>query len=51
MLNERDTLNQQLALGREDFKDKIEKITNRQTRPRPLGRPGMKEDGADYYLI
>jgi len=47
----RDALNQQLVLGREDFKDKIEEMTNRQTRPRPLGRPGIEEDEAVYYLI
>ena len=46
----RDALNQQLVLGREDFKDKIEEMTNRQTRPRLLGRPGIKEDEAVYYF-
>jgi len=45
----RDALNQQLVLEREDFKDKIEEMTNRQTRPRPLGRrPGIEEDEAVY---
>jgi len=47
----RDALNQQLVLGRDDFKDKIEEMTNRQTRPRPLGRYTIKEDEAVYYLI
>jgi len=46
----RDALNQQLVLGREDFIDKIEEMTNRQTRPRLLGRPGIKEDEAAYYF-
>jgi len=46
----RDALNQQLVLGRDDFKDKIEEMTNRQTRPRPLGRPRIEEDKAVYLV-
>jgi len=46
----RDALNQQLVLGREDFKDKIEAMTNRQTRPRPLGRHRIEENEAFYYF-
>ena len=46
----RDALNQQLVLGREGFKDRIEEMTNRQTRPRPLGRPGVKDESAVYYF-
>lgn len=47
----RDALNQQLVLGRDDFKDKIEEMTNRQTRPKPLGRHRIEEDEAVYYFI
>ena len=47
----RDALNQQLVLGRDDFKDKIEEMTHRQTRPKPLGRHRIEEEGADYYFI
>jgi len=46
-----DALNQQLVLGRDDFKDKIEEMTQRQTRPKPLGRHRIEEGGASYYLI
>ena len=47
----RDALNQQLVLGRDDFKDKIEEMTQRQTRPKPLGRHRIEEEGAVYYFI
>lgn len=47
----RDALNQQLVLGRDDFKDKIEKMTNQQVRPKPLGRHRVEEDEAGYYFI
>ena len=47
----RNALNQQLVLGCEGFKDKIEKMTDRQARPLPIGRPRAKEDEADYYFI
>ncbi len=47
----RDALNQQLVLGRDDFKDKIEEMTHRQTRPKPLGRHRIKEDEVAYYFI
>lgn len=46
----RDALNQQLVLGSDDFKDKIEAMTNRQTRPRPLGRHRIEEDEVVYYF-
>ena len=49
--NIRDALNQQLVLGRDNFKDKIDQMTNRQTRPKPLGRHRIEEDEAGYYLI
>ena len=47
----RTALNQQLVLGRDDFKDKIEKMTNRQTRPKPLGRHRIEEAEVGYYFI
>ena len=47
----RDALNQQLVLGRDDFKDKVEEMTNRQTRPKPLGRHRVEEDEPSYYTI
>lgn len=50
----REALNQELVLGREDFKDRIEHMTQRQTRPRPSGRPrtdGVEEVLSDYYVM
>jgi len=47
----RDVLNQELVLGRDDFKDKIERMTKRQTRPGLTGRPGIKENCLPYYVI
>ena len=46
----RDALNQQLVLGREDFKDKIETMTNCQARPKLLGRHRVEEE-TGYYII
>lgn len=47
----RDALNHQLVLGRDDFKDKIEMMTNRQTRAKPLGRHRVEEEEAYYDFI
>ena len=47
----RDALNHELVLGRSDFKDKIEEMTNRQTRLGKPGRPCVKEEGACYYIF
>ena len=50
----RDALNQELVLGREDFKDRIEQMTARQTRPGPNGRPHTaraEESAGDYYVL
>jgi len=47
----REVLNQELVLGREDFKDKIEQITKRQSRPGIPGRPRIEEGGAVYYVL
>jgi len=46
----REALNQELVLGREDFKDKIEQMTRRQSRPGKPGRPRVEEGGVVYYL-
>jgi hypothetical protein len=43
-----------LVLGREDFKTRIEQMTQRQTRPGRLGRPrtdGAEEAVSDYYVL
>jgi putative transposase len=50
----REALNQELVLGREDFKDKIERMTARQTRPGVSGRPrsgNAQESVGDYYVL
>jgi putative transposase len=48
----RAALNQELVLGRDDFKDKIEQMTQRQTRPGRNGRPPqVKEESAIYYVM
>jgi putative transposase len=46
----RDSLNHELVLGRSYFKDKIEQITNRQTRLGVSGRPMIEEEGAAYVV-
>lgn len=50
----RAALNQELVLGREDFKERIEQMTKRQTRPGRTGRPrsdGVEETVSDYYVL
>lgn len=47
----REALNQELVLGRDDFKDKIEQMTKRQTRPGINGRPRIEENGTIYYVL
>ena len=47
----RKAVNQELVLGRDDFKDKIEKMTQRQTQPKPLGRPCVEEGNRIYYVM
>jgi len=47
----RDALNQQLVLGRDDFKDKIEAMTQRQTRPKPMGRHRIEDEQLIYYIL
>ena len=46
----RESLNHELVLGRSYFKDKIEKMTKRQTRLGIPGRPMIGEDGATYVV-
>ena len=46
----REALNQELVLGREDFKDQIEQMTRRPSRPGKPGRPRVEEGGVVYYL-
>ena len=47
----REALNQELVLGREDFKVKIECMTKRQVRPGQSGRPRIEEEQSVYYVI
>ena len=47
----REALNQELILGREDFKNKIERMTKRQARPGKPGRPGAQESGLVYNVF
>lgn len=47
----REALNQELVLGRPDFKDKIEAMIKRQTRRGKPGRPGVEEPGTIYYVM
>jgi putative transposase len=50
----RETLNQELVLGRDDFKDRIEQMTTRQSRPGQSGRPRretLEETAGDYYIM
>ncbi len=44
----REALNQELVLGREDFKNRIEQMTRRQVRRRKDGRPRVEDVMADY---
>lgn len=46
----RDTLNHELDLGRSYFKDKIEAMTQRQTRLGLPGRPRVEEEAGVYYI-
>ncbi|MBI3562947.1 MAG: hypothetical protein HY080_14650 [Gammaproteobacteria bacterium] len=46
----REALNQELALGGEDFKDKIALATTRQTRCGIPGRPRVEEAEAIYFV-
>lgn len=50
VLDIRESLNQELVLGREDFKDKVEKMQNRQVRIGQSGRPRIEESTLVYYV-
>ena len=47
----RETLNQELVLGRDDFKDRIEQMCKRQVRPGKSGRPRVEEPQIIYYVV
>ncbi len=47
----RDASNHELVLGRDSFKDKIEQMIKRQTRPGEPGRPRIKEPATVYYVM
>jgi putative transposase len=47
----REALNQELVLGREDFKDRIEQMLNRQVRPGVPGRPRIEDESAHYSIF
>ena len=46
----RESLNHELVLGRSYFKDKIEEITQRQTRIGQPGRPRVEEEEGVYFV-
>ena len=47
----RSALNEELVLGREDFKEKIEQMTQRQVRRGKDGRPRIEEPMGHYYVM
>lgn len=47
----RAAVNQELVLGREDFKDKIEAMLQRQARPGVPGRPRVEEEQGVYQWL
>lgn len=47
----RESLSQELVLGRDDFKDRIEQMIKRQTRPGQPGRPRVEEEQGIYYVM
>ena len=47
----RTALNQELVIGRDDFKERIEMMLKRQTRPGQPGRPRIEEQSAIYYVL
>jgi putative transposase len=46
----RESVNLELVLGRSCFKDRIEQMTQRQTRVGKPGRPRIEEDSAAYHV-
>ena len=49
--NIRDALNHELVLGRDDFKDKIKQMTDRQVGPGVIGRPKVQEEAGVYLVL
>jgi REP-associated tyrosine transposase len=47
----RAVLNQEWVLGREDFKDKIERMSTRRVRPGQPERPRVEEEQTVYYVL
>ena len=47
----RESINLELVLGREDFKDKVSEMVQRQTRPAKMGRLRAEETQGVYYVI
>ncbi len=47
----RKALDQELVPGREDFKDRIEQMLNRQARPGVPGRPRIEDESAHYSAV
>ena len=47
----RETLSQELVLGRDDFKGRIALMINRQIRPGKPGRPAVGESSGIYYVL
>jgi len=47
----RESLNQELVLGRDNFKVKIEEMTKRQVKPSPIGRPKIAEEQGSYFIF
>ena len=47
----RDALSQELVLSREDFKDSVEQMLKRRTRPGQPGRPRIEEPATIFYVI
>ena len=47
----RSSVNQELVLGGEDLKEKIEQMTKHQTRPGLSGRPRVEEEDAIHYVM
>ena len=47
----REAVNQELVLGRDDFKEKIEQMTKRQVKPAPMGRPKVEEVAGVYLVL
>ena len=46
----RESVNQDLVLGREDFKDKVEMMSQRKVRKGTPGRPCVNEEEGIYYV-